>query len=142
MLNERQERFCLALVRDGLTAEQAYAQAGYRPSRSSAAQLQAKPHIQARIAELRKPAATAAGVTLAGHLESLARIRDDALANESYGPAVSAEIAIGKHSGVIAPDKREVSGPDGGPMQVQPVDPAEVARALVKEKRAKEGEAQ
>lgn len=140
-MTPKQERFCLEYIKDS-NATQAAIRAGYsaRSAKQQATRMLSKEAIQAQIAELRKPVATAAGVTLAGHLQKLAEIRDAAMADESYGAAVSAEIAIGKHSGVIAPDKREVSGPDGGPMQVERVDPAEVARAMIEQKRGENGD--
>ena len=50
--NLRHEKFCRYIVR-GRTADQAYADAGYRPHRGNAARLRADENVIARIAELR-----------------------------------------------------------------------------------------
>ncbi len=50
--NLRHEKFCRHIVQ-GRTADQAYADAGYRPHRGNAARLRANESVIARIAELR-----------------------------------------------------------------------------------------
>ena len=56
--------------------------------------------IQARVAELRQPVVEAAQVTLEGHLQQLADIRDKALANNQFAAATSAEHYRGKAAGL------------------------------------------
>jgi hypothetical protein len=56
--------------------------------------------IAARIGEVRKPAVIKAEITLEQHLKDLKRLRDLAEASEKYGPAVTAEMARGKASGL------------------------------------------
>lgn len=52
---------------------------------------------------------------------------------------LGALMALAKLLGLMV-DKSEVSGPDGGPLKVMPVDPAEVARALIEQKREETGD--
>jgi phage terminase small subunit len=51
--NQRQEQFAQALAK-GMTADAAYAEAGYKRNRGNAARLKAKESIKARIAELQQ----------------------------------------------------------------------------------------
>ncbi len=56
--------------------------------------------IAARVAELRAPVIAKAQITLENHLNDLKALRDKADASEKYGPAIQAEIARGKASGL------------------------------------------
>ena len=56
--------------------------------------------MQARIQELRAPAVASAQLTLEKHLRDLERLRDLAESGEKYGPAIQAEIARGRASGL------------------------------------------
>lgn len=53
LVNGKQERFCQALALGGATAVSAYADAGYKPNRSHASRLAARPEIVERVAFLR-----------------------------------------------------------------------------------------
>jgi phage terminase small subunit len=57
------------------------------------------PKITLRLEELQKPAAHRAMITLASHLEELARLRDRAVQAGQYGAAVAAEQHRGKAAG-------------------------------------------
>lgn len=104
-LTEKQERFCLAYIETG-NASESYRRA-YSCERSkqetinrTAKELIDRPKIAARIAEVRAPAVKNAQVSLEQHLNDLKRLRDLAEASEKYGPAIAAEIARGKASGL------------------------------------------
>ena len=112
-LSNLRERFCLEYVKGGCKdATKAHADAGYCPNMShkirkeKACRLLKDERIQARIAELRRPAADAAGVTLTGHLEQLADLRDEAKKKEQYSAAIQAEISRGKCAGLYLERKQ------------------------------------
>lgn len=127
MLTAKQARFAQLI---GMTTDQtawacymeAYdARGKVKTATEAASRLLADSNIAARVEELRAAASKRATVTLTGHLESLASIRDRALAGDktaagntvkNYGAAVQAETTIGKHSGVAAPDKHQDVTPD------------------------------
>lgn len=114
-LTLKQDNFCLAYIETG-DASEAYRRA-YDASRMNKESVNRKAHdlmingkVTARIAELRRPVVEAVQITLAAHLNDLKRLRDDALAAEKYGPAIQAEIARGKASGLYI-DRIEAGGP-------------------------------
>lgn len=124
-LTQKQENFCLAYIETG-NASEAYRRA-YDAGESSdttvnrkAKEMMDNGKISARIAELRAPVIAKAQITLEQHLADLKRLRDLAEASEKFGPAVQAEMARGKASGLYV-DKTELTGKDGGAIQVQPV---------------------
>ena len=104
-LTIKQENFCLAYIETGNASE------AYRRSYSSekmkessvnvnASKLLADAKIAQRLEELRKPAVEAAQLTLEQHLHDLKDLRDKAAGEGKYGPAIQAEIARGKASGL------------------------------------------
>ena len=104
-LTPKQEKFCIAYIETGNASE------AYRRSYNAAAMavttinrnakaLLDNNKIAARLAEIRRPAVEAAQVTLMQHLTDLRRLRDLAEASEKYGPAINAEVARGKASGL------------------------------------------
>lgn len=104
-LTPKQEAFCIAVVETG-NASEAYRRA-YNTSRMKPDSINRKAKemmdlgkISARIQELRRPAVEKAQVTLEQHLNDLKRLRDLAEKSGKYGPAVSAEMARGKASGL------------------------------------------
>lgn len=74
----------------------------------AASRLAKNSKIVARLAELRRPAAKAAQITLESHLDDLGKLRNKAERLCDLGSAIRAEIARGKHSGV-AVEKSEIS---------------------------------
>lgn len=69
--NPRHESFAHALAK-GKTADEAYAQAGYKPHRGNASRMSANESVRARVAELQQKGAKKAEITvesLAGELE-------------------------------------------------------------------------
>lgn len=124
-LTPKQEAFAQCIVA-GKTQADAYREAyggNYKPAALyvKASHLIATPKIKNRIAELRAPAAAAAGLTLEKHLEDLQTLRNLAVKKGNYSAAVQAEIARGRAAGVQAPEKKTLAltGPDGGPLQLE-----------------------
>ena len=97
--NARHEKFAQALAQ-GLSANVAYAEAGYKPHRSNAARMRANDNICERVAELQAVVAETAVITLASHLRDLKHLRDKACAAGRYSAAISAEIARGRVAGL------------------------------------------
>ena len=83
----------------------------------AASRLAKNSKVVARLKELRVPVVKKALMTLEGHLISLEKLRDKAVKVDQFGPAVSAEVARGKASGVhVEQTKQELSGPGGTPL--------------------------
>lgn len=104
-LTQKQENFCLAYIETGNASEayrRAYSTGKMKPDtiNENACRLLKSSKIAARIGEVRKPAVIKAEITLEQHLNDLKRLRDLAEASEKYGPAVTAEMARGKASGL------------------------------------------
>ena len=121
-LTPKQESFCLAYLETGSASEayrQAYDVTGMKPEsvNREAKSVIDNPKISSRIEELRAPVREAAQISLRQHLDDLKRLRDLAEASEKYGPAIQAEVARGKASGLYV-EKQEISGPNGGPVEV------------------------
>lgn len=123
MLTPKQEAFCLAYIETG-NASEAYRRS-YDAANMSESSINRKAKelldngkIAARIQELRAPAVKAAQVTLEEHLNDLKRLRDAAEQDQKYGPAISAEIARGKASGLYV-ERQEITGKDGAPISHQ-----------------------
>lgn len=73
-----------------------------------ASELMADGEVTGRIAELRKPVAEMAQITLKTHLEDLLKLRNMAAKEKQYSAAISAEVARGKASGVVEPIKMDL----------------------------------
>lgn len=121
-LTQKQENFCLSYIETG-NASEAYRRAYDAEKMKSetvtkrASEMLIDGDIAGRIAELRAPVVAKAQITLEQHLIDLKRLRDLAEASEKFGPAVQAEMARGKASGLYV-DKTELTGKDGGPVEV------------------------
>jgi phage terminase small subunit len=118
-LTPKQEAFAHA-VASGMTHSDAYratfkvgANTKTETVNQASSRLMANSNITARVAELRKPVAERAMMTLESHLKRLSDLSDSAEAAGQYSAAIAAEIARGKASGVMV-DKVELSGPNGG----------------------------
>lgn len=117
MVTPKQEAFCIAYIETGNASEayrRAYSAKGMslKTINEAASRLASDSKVTARLQELRAPAVKAAQITLEQHLADLQRLRDMAEASEKYGPAVAAEMARGKASGLYV-DRVEHSGKIG-----------------------------
>ncbi|HWH86174.1 MAG TPA: terminase small subunit [Pseudomonas sp.] len=125
-LTPKQEAFCLAYIETGNASEayrRAYACSKMKPEtvNNKAHAMLKKGEIGARLDELRAPAVERAQVSLETHLNDLKRLRDVSAKKGKYGPAIQAEIARGKASGLYI-ERKEHTGKDGGPIQVADAD--------------------
>ena len=108
MLTPKQEIFAQSIV-SGMNQSDAYRTA-YKVGEKTkpisvnqaASKLMADPNIASRVDILRGPVVKKAQMTLEGHLDDLVRLRNMAAKEKQYGAAISAEIARGKASGVVA----------------------------------------
>lgn len=104
-LTIKQENFCLAYIETG-NASEAYRRSfnavKMKPEtiNRKAKELIDDGKISARISELRKPVIEAAQITLESHLSDLKELRDKAANDAKWGPAINAEVARGKASGL------------------------------------------
>lgn len=106
--NPRHESFAQALAK-GKTADEAYAQAGYKPNRHNASRLKTNEHITDRVAELQQKVAKKIEVTvesLAGELEEARAI---ALKEKQSSAAVQATMGKAKLFG-LGVENRRLSG--------------------------------
>ena len=99
-MTERQRKFVAEFLKSG-NGTQAALRAGYSQNGAAvqATRLLRNANVRSAIEAERAPVLARAKVTLEGHLEMLAAIRDAAMAAGQYGAAKSAEEARGKVSG-------------------------------------------
>lgn len=121
-LTQKQENFCLAYIETGNASEayrRSYDAANMKPETVAkrASEMLDGGDIAGRIAALRAPVVAKAQITLEQHLSDLKRLRDRAEAAEKFGPAIQAEMARGKASGLYV-DKTELTGKDGKAIEV------------------------
>lgn len=144
-LTRKQEAFALAFLEhtDATAAYRAaYDAENMAPSSiwREASLLLAHPKVASRIRELRAPVAARVQLTLEQHLSDLQRLRDAALAGQKYSPAVQAEIARGKASGLYV-NRIEQTGKSGGPQELTVAHSvtAELSRSLKEILRRRRG---
>lgn len=105
-LTPKQELFAQA-VASGKSQSDAY-RAAYKVGANTkpetvnqaASRIMADSNVAARVAELRKPIAEKAQMTLESHLRDLMMLRNMAVKEKQIGAAITAEIARGKAAGV------------------------------------------
>lgn len=98
--NTRHEAFAQGLAQQ-LTADEAYAAAGFKPNRGNAARLKANESIQARAAELLERTAGKLMLSTEWVLEQLADNAKLAKESRDFGPSNKAIELIGKHLGMF-----------------------------------------
>jgi phage terminase small subunit len=108
-LTANMEAFCVELVRTD-DASGSYKKA-YCCERMKAAtisraafELQQNPKIITRLQSLRSEARKKSGITMGEHMTALLALRNGAAQRNQFGPAVSAEMARGKVSGLYDND--------------------------------------
>ena len=114
-LTPKQEAFAQAIV-TGVNQSDAYraafsvgAKTKPETVNQAASRLMADSNVAARVEELRAPVAKKAQITLESHLDDLLRLRNMEAKEKQYSAAITAEVARGKASGVVA-DKIDISG--------------------------------
>lgn len=98
--NARHEAFAQALA-TGKTQEDAYADAGFAPSRHHASRLATKGNIRARVAELQGMAVKRTLVTIESLTEELEAARAIAIAEKQSSAAVAATMGKAKLHGLV-----------------------------------------
>ena len=104
--NERYELFAQSLAQ-GKTAQQAYSDAGYKPSRKNAWRLKTNKDIAARVLELRVAASKSAEVSIASLIEELEAARVKATSLNQLSAAVRATAEKAKISGLLV-EKQQI----------------------------------
>lgn len=118
-LSPPMEAFAMIMAKGKVSQSAAYRQAYPRSANwksqdavhAKASALMADGRVKARIAELKKPAVEAVQMTLATHLQQLAVMRDLALKDKKWAPAILAEMARGKASGFYITKVENVTDP-------------------------------
>lgn len=121
ILTPKQEAFCAAYIETGNASEayrRAYSVEKMKPEtvHRAAKEMLDNPKITARLKELQAPMIEAALLTYESHLKRLAELAEAAAAAGQFSAAITAEVNRGKVAGLYI-EKKQVSGPDGGPMQ-------------------------
>ena len=109
-LSPKQEKFAQLFVNGDLTKKECAIRAGYKnPSAASSNLLHHVnyKHVRERIAELTEATQLRYGITFEKTARDLKMIRDAALEDGAYGPAITAEIARAKLAGLMV-DKKEI----------------------------------
>ena len=113
-LTQAQENFARLLV-EGKSQAEAYREAYPKIRKwtdkalwNRASELAAHSGVLGRVSKLRQEAAEKSVMTLDSHLKELERLRKMAEEQGNVGAAIQAEVARGKHSGVIAATKVDV----------------------------------
>ena len=109
-LSEKQEKFVQFFVYHDLTKKECALRAGYKsPSVAASTMLHGVQfsHVQDRIAELTESKQLKYGITFDKVSRDLQMIRDAALEDGAYGPAVQAEMGRAKLAGLMI-DKKEI----------------------------------
>ncbi len=109
-LTKKQEKFVDLMVYQDYNQTYCAHLAGYENAGVAATRLltsEQYAHVQAKIRELKAIQRTKNEITYEGIAKKLGEIRDVALADGSYGPAVTAEIARAKLAGLMV-DRKEL----------------------------------
>lgn len=105
LANPKHEAFAQARA-VGKTADESYAEAGYKPHRSNASRMSANDNIVARIKELQSASAERTLVTVESLTQELEAIRVVAVTEKQASAAVSAVMGKAKLHGLLV-DKLE-----------------------------------
>lgn len=129
--NSRHELFAQELAK-GSTADAAYVAAGFSANRGNATRLKANESVERRVAEILSKAANRTEITVATLTERMLKITAKC---EISGEANKLNIArqtimdLAKLNGVIV-ERREISGPSGGPIEYANLTEADVDARL------------
>lgn len=127
LTNIRHERFAQGLAQ-GKTADEAYRDAGFKPSRANASTLKSKQNILDRMSELQSRASTGLVVTLQWLMEKAEEARALAMTSGQVSAAVAAIKEIGVLSG-----KRIERAETGNPGDFDRMSDDELARYVADE---------
>ena len=129
-LTAKQERFVQEYLVD-LNATQAAIRAGYseKSAYQTAFETLKKPEIQDAIAAAQKARAERTEVTQDDVIRGLLNEAEFTGDGASHSARVTAWAHLGKHLGMF-PNKHEMSGPNGGPIETSDVSDIELARRI------------
>lgn len=121
-LTPQQEAFAMVLAQTGNASEahrQAYPAQKLSPESLAvkACRLAGSDKIKSRLSQLRSHLRDQSILTLEDHMKTLAELRDAAKGDKQFGAAITAETNRGKVAGHYV-EKTEVSGKNGGPVEV------------------------
>jgi hypothetical protein len=125
---EKHERFAQELAK-GTLQKVAYATAGYRGGENHASRLAARGDVKARVAEILGRAAARTEVTIGHIAQQLDEDRTLAHSTGQAGAAVSASLGKAKVLGLL-PDRHEMTGKGGGPIEYRNLDEDEIDARL------------
>lgn len=125
--NAKHERFAQGLAK-GLSAFQAYIEAGYSENRGNAIRLKAKESVAARVAEIQASAAEKAALTRSWVMRRLAENEREAAASGQFAASNKAIELIGKELGMFVERKEQ-----GAPGDFAALDSQELGRQLYDE---------
>lgn len=114
--NTRHELFAQALA-TGASQSDAYEKAGYKRSNNGASRLADNKDVQARLAELQARHAAQCDVTVESLSAEFDEIKELAVADGQYGPAVQALERKARLHGFLTTSKHELTGKDGAPIE-------------------------
>ena len=111
-ITPKQEEFCRIYSCEDVTQTEAALKAGYSPASAHAIASQLLngrdfPHVLKRIKERKSEVARKYEVTFESHVKKLAELRDQAIQNDNYAAAVSAEKYRGQAAGLYI-DRKEI----------------------------------
>jgi phage terminase small subunit len=131
-LTEQQERFCQAIVA-GMNQTDAYKAAGYKGAyksmKDNAARLIANDSVAQRIAELRKPIAAKAAVTLAWLIEQAQEVLAAAKSDSAHAASIAAIKELGILSGERVETRHNLNQDTNEPSDLSRADLLDIARA-------------
>lgn len=117
LANARHERFAQNLSK-GMSADEAYREAGFKENRHNASRLKTNETVTVRLQEIMDNISEKAEWTAADRIASLKLIHDNNKTADAR-VAISAIAEANKMDGSYAPAKLEHTGKDGGPIRVQ-----------------------
>jgi hypothetical protein len=106
--NPRHEKFAQALAK-GMSAADAYTDAGYKGDRTAASRLSTNVNVQARVAELQERAAVSVSLSREWVLEQLVDNASRAKQNGDWAPANRALELLGKELGMFVDRSENVN---------------------------------
>lgn len=127
--NHRHELFAQELAK-GVGQTEAYVNAGYKRNPSAATRLADDVKVCERVRELAERGAIRAEITRAELLEMFRSVFINANRDEQYSAAVAAADKLARLAGEYAAEKRELSGPNGGPIATADVSSDRLVQAL------------
>ncbi len=127
--NARHELFAQNLAQ-GMSATEAYAKAGYKPSDQHASRLARNGKVRTRVAFLQGQAAERTVTTIEKITAELEEARQLAKANKDPKAMVAASMGKAKVNGLLV-DRKEHTGADGGPIQFDNLTDAQLNAQMV-----------